>query len=528
MKTRKSQAHLVMSSCHFGMSEDILKVFSTVAQYFKAKTYHLGALMSSVEQKSFSSLKSKLSAASEKLDNLSDDAKDTTVEKLEDTVSGLQTELELLSKTARGRISSLTGHFKGMTLVVPSRDHVPSGTNLNGGVIAESGLSLCRYLYLSGFQLVSDASTLRPTNRKVIHFLKQHGQKYSWLAPHPVPVTLSYPRPGLNNTHSYITVGALKHVTRPTCREDITEASYAPSAVLVLEDKEDGSFHAVHLHIDYQEKRGFSRKRPVVLYDGLCFSTSGASEVKSSDRAVFETDDHEPDTHPGTLGAVRQLIQLFRPETFINGGDASTCEPVNRHEEGLRGKQEGRRISEMLKGLKALLTAQTDCDSIKTRILLDSNHHEWLSRYVDKNPELKGLLDWETLQRTIFTDWNFFLRQSGFVKPYMFGDYTLRHGDQERFDRAELIYNDGKYLCGHWHHHQEIRRAISQGCGGELDPAYTENQVNGWQNQISTLTRSEGVTAVAVKILLHDEGKKKTRFAYRGEIIEVSFFQLKY
>lgn len=523
MKIRKSTACLIISSSHLGVSEDIVKIFSKIKTHFKAKVYHLGVVESEQESKDIRKAKVKFEAATQRFNKLGENAKEDTRDKLEDEKYEAGQNYKETKNAVTERIKSLVKIFNGITFVVPpkSRDTVPKG---DGITVIEGEITLSKYLFMTGIQPVSDCSTLRPANRNTIMALKQYGQAYSWIVPHPVPVVIPYARLGLNNVHNYYTPGMLKHTGQPSKRQENYMASHAPAAILVILDDSNGEFHAVPLHIDYIEKKGYSRSKPVVLYDGLCFSTDGIKEVDTKDRAMFETDDHEPEQHPGTIGAVRALNNLFKPYTFINGGDASTCQPISRHEKDLKGRTENLRIRDMLVGLQKLLKVQTDCPSIKERILIDSNHADWLTLFVDEIPQLKGLLDWTTVAAQWLPEWSVRLRDGECSPPYQFGDYTIRHGDQEPFNNAELMFPFGKYLCGHFHKYQAFRRSVSVGCGGSLNPLFMKNKINNWQNQITTMTRLMGITAIAPKIILHDPGKKASRVLYRGQILEIPYY----
>jgi hypothetical protein len=521
----KTDNYLIIGGIHRGASEDVLKIYQHIAEKTNAKVFHLGAILSDEEIKTFKKVTQQLASAEREFEVREDTMKDATKEAMEEKISGLNEELERLANVERGRIGLLTGRFSDVTFVVPAGGSL--SRRVKGATILEQEAVISKYLLVSGIQPVTDRSTLRPTNRNSIMHLRQYGNQYSWIAPHPVPATIPFARPGLNNVHNYMTTGCLRHAEKPTSRNDAYKASFAPCAISVQVNPKDGTFHHQHLHIDYAEVRGYSKSQAMVLHDGECYTAEGVKEVSSIDRAVFVTDDHEPNYHPGTLGALRGLNELFHPGTLINGGDASDGGPVNRHELNLPGKMEGRRVIDMINGLRKLLTAQCNVDSIKSRVLLDSNHADWLTDFVAANPNLNGLIDWDTIQKTRFPDWRFLLRREGQQEIYMFGDYTIRHGDRESLERAELMFRKGKYMCGHWHRFTGFRRTVSIGCGGQLAPDYTENQVNAWQNQIVSITRLLGITAIAPKIVLHDKKKATSQFSYRFQIYETNHHVIK-
>jgi hypothetical protein len=194
-------------------------------------------------------------------------------------------------------------------------------------------------------------------------------------------------------------------------------------------------------------------------------------------------------------------------------------ESVSHWLEGKPGDSEGLRLSDDLVALRRLMDALSNTKSIKRKVLIDSNHHEWLSEFVAKNHVLKGMVDWPTLARDMFPDWEVIIREAGDNNVFKFGDLTIRHGDKDQGAKGKFRYV--KYLCGHFHRFVTWRRSIGLGCGAKLGPKYTGNDVNAWQSQIATITRHNGVTAVAPKIILHDKAKKTSRFAYRDKIFEV-------
>jgi len=521
VKIRKSETYLIVSSSHLGISPDILKVYGHVAKEFGAKVFHIGEIENNDEKKGLAKSSETILDLQSKLAQLSDGAKETTIDKITDNLEMAQYNKKEICACIKDRLSLLKRAFGNLTFVAPTETvfEIPEefATEYDEFVLS-------KYLMLSAIQPVSDVSTMRPVNRNAVQALKQYGSLYSWIVPHPIPSVIPFPRPGLNNTHNYYTVGALKKIEQPTKRQNNYEASHAPAAILVLMD-ENSEFHAVHLHVDYADRKGYRKARPMVLYDGLCFTVDGVKEVATEDRAVFVTDDHEPYHHSGVLGAVRAINQLFRPYTFINGGDASDCEPVSHHNFDKPGILEGLRVSTMLEGLKKLLDAETECDSIKERILIDSNHADWLTQFVERLPQLQGILDWVTVAKTYLPNWQVRVRQGEMSAPYKFGDYTVRHGDQESFPKAELIFSFGKYLCGHWHKMTAVRRSVSVGCGCGLSPAYQKGRENEWTNQVTTLTKISGVTAIAPKIVLHDKARNTSRVAFRNQIYEVARYK---
>jgi hypothetical protein len=310
----------------------------------------------------------------------------------------------------------------------------------------------------------------------------------------------------------------------PTNTREQYRFSHMPAAVMALVDEENDEFHAKQLHIDYSPKVGY-----MVLDDGLVFCQNGKIlTTQSADRLMFITDAHVPHTHGGTLGAFRAIMTKFAAGTVVDGGDAADFESVNRHAKGKPGETENLRLINDINNLAMYLTSISNFPSVKQRVLIDSNHHDWLTEFVKENPCLKGLLDWPTIAKQWLDGWEVFLRRAGENVIFRFGDLIIRHGDQESLKKGEALNQSGKYLCGHHHWFMAYRRAIQQGCAAKLGPGYTKNEINKWQSQISTATKFDEVAAVNPKIVLHDEKNKKSRVAYQDSIFEVDYHELKF
>ena len=517
MKQRKSNNYLVISCSYMGVDEEILKIYSQAAKFYNAQVVHLGRTASEEELRKYISLTKSISTATEAIGAMEDS---TARDRRMDAMLELSSEQTEMKELEQSRIEQLEKHF-GSVWYVTTPD-LTIGKNFeksNNCKHFKAGVELSRHLFLSPISPSGDRVTRSPVTSISVDFLKSCGR--SWIVPHPVPIVEPYAQPGLNEAYNYYTTGCLKHSEAPTSTKNQYKFAHMPCAIMVLVDKQNGEFHAKQMHVDKID--GVS----AVLDDGIIFTQKGHKELNSADKAVASSDDHAPWTHPGVLGAVRALNSLHKPETFLNLGDAADFASVNRHAEGMPGQLEGLRLADDLNNLRRLLDAQTSSPSIKNKVLIDSNHHEWLSQLVEKIPSLKGLLDWKTIASSRFSDWKVQRRTAGEPEIYKFGDFTIRHGDQDGgIRKAERTFPKGKYLCGHWHKYGTYRRSIMMGCGTKLGPKYVGGQVNNWQSQASVLTKNGDVAAVNAKIILHDERKKTSRFGYRGNIYETDWYDI--
>lgn len=518
MRQRKSVNYLVIASAHLGVSPDILAIYSKVAAFYKAKVIHLGPLATDEEMARYKRLNAARERLADAVRNASTERQEEiATEKLERVAS----EVEDLKYAQNMRVAELDDAFGKVTYVTTDDMVIPGKID---GQVVRGGMELSRYLFLSPIP----PRTMRASGgitQASVTYLTELGK--SWIVAHPVPETQVFPKPGLNEAYNYFTVGALKHASIPTHTKNQYQFAHMPCAILVIMDKENGEFHPTQLHIDYLRDEAGNKTASMVLHDGLLFTSGTAAplEVPEDDRASFGTDYHARWQHPGVVGCHRTLNTLFRPGTLIDGGDMGSFESVSHWLEGKPGDSEGLRLNDDLLGVRALMDALANVSSIKRKVLIDSNHHEWLTDYVAKNKALKGLLDWPTLARDMFKDWEIIIREAGDNKIFKFGDLTIRHGDKDGGVRGR--FKNVKYLCGHFHRFVTWRRAIGLGCGAKLGPKYTGNDVNAWQSQIASITRHMGVTAVAPKIVLHDKSAQVSRFAYRNSIIEVDAYHIK-
>lgn len=525
---RPSKAHFIVSSAYLGVSEDVAKLFANVAKYYEASVYHLGPTVSEKEMKRLSKLNDKITNANAMIELLSDSEKsEKKIESLENTIDDWQRAMETTLSQERIRIQTLVDHFGDMTFVLSPDQYTSQVARMAGVTAVDAGLELSRYMYLSAVEPSSERTVQKPVTTNSMSNLKFVGGKHSWVIGHPVPSIETMAKPGLNQAHKYYTVGSLQHINTPRHRKQFHQIAHMPCAILLLIDEKTGEYHAKQIYVDYVPM-GFGKpNRPVVIDDGLVFFVDKIIEVGEEDRGTYSTDDHAPYQHAGTLGAMRHLNVVHRPSVLINGGDACDFASVCRHTLDQPGARENLRIENDLISLRNLLDAQANVPSIKQKVLIDSNHHEWVTQEVKRNPYLKGLLDWKTLARTRFPDWNILIREAGDNVIYKFGDYSIRHGDQEStLPAAERMNESGKYMCGHWHRYRVYRRAVTVGCGAGLGPAYIENKVTSWISQVTSLTKYKGIAAVNPKVVLHDERRKVSRFAYRRDIFEVDYHQL--
>lgn len=495
-----------------GYDDKLLKLFAKVANHYQCEPVHIGPLLTESELGQYAKYRKEIDAY---------DGMEVTSQQ-QDAIDRKEVALGKIESIQRDRVKALVKAFGKISLVINKDTCLMNQLNMPNVTIIKDSKALGPHLYLSSVIPNGERTTSNPiTDRSRLRFQRH---KNSWIVPHPLPADSSFPREGLNQAYNYFTTGSLRIQEEPNKPKAFYLCVNDPSAVMVSIDQSNGNFYAKRLYIDYFRGKRSHRIEPMVLDDGLLFSCDSVKQVSSEDKAVHSTDDHAPYEHRGVLAATRALVELHRPKTFYNGGDAADFESVNRHAKDRPGDREGLRVRHDLNYLRRLLNAQAENKCIKRKVLIDSNHHEWLTSYVAENPSLVGELDWITVAKERFSDWEVLIRKAGADKTEYFGDVAIRHGDNESGAKQASDLFD-KYLGGHLHRFHSHRRAVSVGPGCKTGPKYLNNRLTAWQNQITSLTKFKGVGSVSPKTVLHDEKRRKSTFLYQNKIYEVDFYE---
>ncbi len=423
----------------------------------------------------------------------------------------VRAEMDRLSAAQNDRIAILTQFFPEMKFVFGRMD-VLDFDDVPAGMRSEHNLGThfrpSKYIGFAAMMANGPKVCSWPITTKTFKTLKS--MHHSWILPHPIIQAESTAKPGLNNANNYFTTGRLSFADVPTHTSEAHWAKHLPGGVAVTLDK-DGTFFARNLIIE-QSSHGSA----FTIEDDVCFIHNGWGDLPSINLTVGITDTHTHYDDKGTMAVFHAVGTEMQPMEIVHDGDASDMEPVSRHLLGKPGQMEGKRLGKCLNDLRDHLAF---CRSINPQAkctLVDSNHHEWLTGFLDTNPSLKDLLSWDVLAKT-FVGWNVMLRKAGENAIHRIADLSIRHGDQESVETAEFIF--GKYLGGHFHRFRRLGRTLSVGPGCGLGPSYLGQAITAWQNQFFTVGTFDGIAIQQAKTVLHVGNKSKTVF--RGQILEI-------
>jgi hypothetical protein len=508
VKKRAAKNFVIIGTAHLGLSIPILKAISHVAKYYKAQVIHIGPLCKPEEKRQYE-LKSKKVEAWADIED-----KNSQIEALFNKYSD---ECDDLLNSQRARVGTLAMCFGSDVKYVCNPELMIPDPELE---VLGDFHTISKHLVLTSVPANGDKITGNPLTQKCILAMREYSA--SVVLAHPIPATSMYKKEGVNCAYRYDTTGSLTFPSKALRVADIHAQILKPAFLFVSVDEATEEFHSVRLRVKSHRDNKLHRQIPHVAFDGLVFTSQSATPVlvSESDKATYITDLHTPHHAKHVLECFHELIRLHRPQIVVDGGDCGDFASVSRHTKHFPGARENLRLVDELTIMKETLQSYADaCDSVQRVVCLDSNHPEWLTQFVEENPALKGLLDWETLARTLFGDFEIIIRK-GDTKAVWIGDLAIRHGDQERsLMEAHCSYKN--YMCGHFHSFSEIGDATRVGCAAELDPRYLKGSNTSWQHFITTITVFKGVTDKHPRIVLTNKAGTRATFMFRGQIFEL-------
>lgn len=508
MKKKSTKLYLVIGTAHLGLSTPILKTLASFSRYFQTTVIHVGPLCTLDEKKMYESRVQRVRTW-EKLD--------TRNVQIEGLYQKYKQEIALLLSLQRKRVSLLQEVFGKIKFVVNDEHMIPDeGLDILG--VQEP---ISRYLTLTSIPANGDKITGDPITSRCMLAMREYDS--SVIMAHPIPATRLYKKEGVNCAFMFSTTGSL--IAPEKCKRvsDIYKQILKPSCIFVGIDEDTQQFHSQRIRVRFHRDAKTHKQVPHVAFDGLVFKGDGKPplEVSGQDKACYITDVHAPYHATNVIKCFHELIRLHEPELVLDGGDTADFASVSRHTEFLPGARENLRLQYDLQSMYSLLEGYKNaCPSVKKVTVLDSNHAEWLSLFVEKNPSLKGMLDWKTLAQGFFKDFDLIIR-GGSVGAVWFGNLAIRHGDQEgSLMEAHLSYRN--YVGGHLHSFQELGDAVRVGCAAKLDPGYLKGNNTAWQWNITTITKWKNITDKHPRIVLCNKQNSRSTFMYRGQIFEVT------
>lgn len=210
-------------------------------------------------------------------------------------------------------------------------------------------------------------------------------------------------------------------------------------------------------------------------------------------KVVILPDIHYPEHSKKSIKLVLKLIKDLKPDEIIYQGDNLDMGAISHWNKDKKRKVELKRLQKDYNGfIKDVLTPIERAAGKNTKFVwLDGNHSFWAEQYLDKNPELEGMIE----PRVCLA-----LKERGykyipFNQIYKLGKLNIIHGYYtNKYHTAKTLDAFGESVCyGHVHSPQmttrmktidsnEFHAAYSLPCLCELSPDYMKNRPTAWVN----------------------------------------------
>jgi len=226
--------------------------------------------------------------------------------------------------------------------------------------------------------------------------------------------------------------------------------------------------------------------------------------MKITEKVFVYSDIHYPEHNEKALNVATKVMSDYKPTKLVLIGDALDMTPVSHWIEDKKRLVENKRLMQDYKGFNKVLDHMVKVagKQLKEVIYLKGNHEEWVDQYLDRHPELTGLLEVENNIKLIGhkgkrTPKLKFIQYNDFYKV---GKLYLTHGlYANKYHSFKTVDNVGAtVMYGHTHDVQVFTKAglakgldkhmgISIGCLCDMSPRYMRKKPNNWMHAFATV-----------------------------------------
>lgn len=219
----------------------------------------------------------------------------------------------------------------------------------------------------------------------------------------------------------------------------------------------------------------------------------------SIERNFLFSDVHFPEHDDKAVDCAIKMMSDYKPHRIIIMGDFMDMTPVSHWLKDKQRVLENKRLMKEYEGANKLLDyiVSKAGSQLKEVVYIIGNHEYWVEMYIDKHPEIEGLLEVETniklsSKKVKLT----FVPLNDFFK---LGKLYVTHGlYTNKYHAAKTLENVGKsVIYGHTHSIQMNSKAgmvdddkhvaMSIGCLCNKSPAYMKNRPHNWIHAVATV-----------------------------------------
>lgn len=209
-------------------------------------------------------------------------------------------------------------------------------------------------------------------------------------------------------------------------------------------------------------------------------------------RAVYIPDVHAPYHSEQAVDTATKIVNWFKPDVVTVLGDFLDCNPLSRFIEGsIIHKASISMQAEFDAGNKILDGFTKHC---QTLVYLEGNHENRVVSYVDKHPEVRGLVEVDKgLEFTARRKAGYKIKHLQYNECHRIGNLFATHGTYTSVNHAAKHVQSycRNLVYGHIHDYQasclispaDITKkhvATSLGCLCDRNPSYMRNAPNKW------------------------------------------------
>lgn len=220
-------------------------------------------------------------------------------------------------------------------------------------------------------------------------------------------------------------------------------------------------------------------------------------EYKKVERNFVYSDIHFPEHNKNALECATKVMSDYKPHRIVLIGDALNMSPVSHWMEDKKLSLENKRLLKDYEGFNAVLKdiKKRAGKQLKEVVYLIGNHEDWVNQYIDKNPQVQGMLEVENnikLEGVKLT----FVKFNSF---YKIGKLYMTHGlYTNQYHASKMVNTAGKsVMYGHTHDVQvstkmgllddDKHQAYGIGCLCDMSPDYMRNRPNNWVHAFATV-----------------------------------------
>lgn len=218
------------------------------------------------------------------------------------------------------------------------------------------------------------------------------------------------------------------------------------------------------------------------------------------ERNFVFSDIHYPEHDEKALNVAEQVLADFKPDRIIYLGDTYDATPVSHWLKDKKQALENKRLLKDYQAIQSMIDrhAKLAGNSLKEIVYMQGNHCDWIREYIERNPEVDGLINIENhlkspSKNVKFTMLPFINSKGKNDRVYQIGKLYLIHGDYtNKYHSSKTVDTFGRnVMYAHTHSVQETTKvnpidvedrhmAVSIGCLADRNPKYMEGRPNAW------------------------------------------------